>query len=514
MNESHKSSGAVEGQLAAAYVLDGLIKKASEQNAAEVLAHETAAQETQNAFNAFNNAMKYIEKARDFASPAHLPHVLGSDSTKHGEIAEQVEVCVTNARQVIQRLPEIADIDNVPRTGPVDYEIDGVPYQSKFYNNAERSLERGVLEHLGKYPEFTSDASLYGYPDKAGIYHLPKDQFEILLRIKNGEVIEGLRGTTQERIYKAILALEERTGKGFSEVVRPSISNYNEVQINTVGKTLDKHEESLKEYNRNEIEKIREEEQKEIEQAQHISDPSISEALKAAGISAAISAATSAGIKIYSKIKSGKKISAFSLDDWKDVGIDFAKGGAKGGITGAGIYGLTRIANYPAPFAGAMMSASVGLTSLVIDYKRGKISRSDFSAAACSLSVETGIVAVGAAIGQALIPVPALGGVVGTAVAKSALEITKHIMGDREKELIESMEKEYQQLCEKLNKQELEEIKKIDAYYDKLGGLISGAMSVDINVRFNKSIELCQFVSVPQEEIIDSLSKLDDFMMS
>lgn len=514
MKESPKNSGALEGQLTAAYVLNGLLEKAKEQSAAENLAHKTAAQDAQNAYEAFNNAMKHIEKARDFVSPTNLHNVLGSGPTKHGEIAEQVEVCVTNARQVIRKLPEIANIDNVPRTGAVDYDINGIPIQSKFYNNAERTLEQGVLEHLSKYPNFASDANLYGYPDKAGIYHIPKDQYETLLQIKNGGYIEGLRGTTQEKIRNSILSLEERTGKDFSEVVRPSISKYSEVQINTVEKNLDGHEESLKEYNKNEIKKIRENEQKELEHAQHISDPSLSEALKASAVSATISAATSAGIKIYSKIKAGKKLSDFSLDDWKDVGIDFAKGGVKGGITGAGIYGLTKLGGYPAPFAGAMMSASVGLASLAIDYKIGKINKSDFASAACSLSVETGLVAVGTAIGQTFIPIPVLGGIIGSAVSKSAIEITKYVMGEKEKELIEDMEKEYQKLYQNLSTQEKAELEKINSFYDKLGGLISGAMDIDINIRFRKSIKLCQFLNIPEKEIIKSTSELDDFMLS
>lgn len=513
MNESPKNSGALEGQLTAAYVLNGLLEKAKEQSAAENLVHETATQDVQNAYDAFNNAMKHIEKARDFVSPAHLRNVLGNDSTKHGEIAEQVEVCVTNARQVIRRLPEIANIDNVPRTGPVDYDINGIPFQSKFYNNAERTLDRGVLEHLSKYPNFPSDASLYGYPDKAGVYHVPKDQYEILLRIKNGDYIEGLRGTTQEKIRNLIRSLEERTGKDFNEVVQPSISKYGDVQVNTVEKTLDGHEESLKEYNKNEIKKIRENEQKELENAQHISDPSLSEALKASAVSASISAATSAGIKIYSKIKAGKKISDFSLDDWKDVGIDFAKGGMKGGITGAGVYGLTKVGGYPAPFAGAMMSASVGLASLAIDYKKGNISKSDFAAAACSLSVETGLVAVGTAIGQTFIPIPVLGGIIGSAVSKSAIEITKYVVGEKEKELIEGMEREYQKFCQNLSIQEKTELERINSFYDKLGGLVSGAMDIDINIRFRKSIELCRFVNIPEKEIIKNISELDDFML-
>lgn len=518
MKESRKkrttSSGVVESQLSAAYVLHGLEQKATEQMAAISAADAVAVQSTQNAQNAFNSAINEIEKIRDFASPGNLAHVLGRESTKHGEIAEQVEVGVANAFKVVKGLPKVANIDSVPRTGPVDYEIKGIPIQSKFYNGPKNTLEHGVLEHLEKYPKFTSDASLYGNADKAGYYHIPKDQYEQLLTVKNGGTIDGLKDSTIAGLRKSIQELEQKTGKDFSEVVKPSISGYDDVKINSVGKTLDGHEESLKKINREQLDSIQEKHKSDIAKAEHITDASWGEAAKVSAISAAIMGVTSAGIKVYTKIKEGKSIGSFTTEDWKDVGIDFAKGSVKGGITGAGIYGLTKIGGYSAPFAGAIMSGSVGIASLAIDYKSGKISRSDFADAACALSVESGITAVGTAIGQAVIPVPVLGSIIGTAVTKAALEITKYIMGNKEKELIAQMEKEYRAYCKKLDAQEQALLKQITEYYDKLGGLIAGAMDVNINKRLANSIKLARFVKVPEKEIIHNNKELDDFMMN
>lgn len=518
MKESRKkrnsSSGVVESQLSAAYILQGLEQKAMEQMAAFSAADAVAVQSTQNAQNAFNSAINEIEKIRDFASPGNLTHVLGRESTKHGEIAEQVEVGVTNAFNIVKGLPKVANIASVPRTGPVDYDINGTPIQSKFYNGPKNTLEHGVLEHLEKYPKFTSDATLYGYADKAGYYHIPKDQYEQLLTIKNGGTIDGLKGLTIEGLKKSIQDLEQRTGKDFSEVVKPSISEYDNVKINTIGKNLDGHEQSLKKINRDQLDSIQKKHKSDTAKAEHITDASWGEAVKASTVSAAIMGVTSAGIKIYAKIKEGKNIGSFTLEDWKDVGIDFAKGSVKGSITGAGIYGLTKIGGYPAPFAGAIMSGSVGLASLAIDYKSGKINQSDFADAACALSVESGITAVGTAIGQAIIPIPVLGGIIGTAVTKSALEITKYIMGNKEKELIAKMERDFQTYCKKLDAQEQALLKQITEYYDKLGGLIAGAMDIDVNKRLASSIELAQFVKVPEKEIIHNNNELDDFMMN
>ncbi len=507
------SNGAVEGQLSAAFVLQGLEQKAQEQMAVYSAVQLSAVQSSQNAQNAFNAAVDEIEKIRDFVSPGNLAHVLGRESTKHGEIAEQVEVGVTNAFQVIKGLPKVANVESVPRTGPVDYDIHGTPIQSKFYNGSKNTLEHGVLEHLEKYPKFTTDASLYGYPDKAGFYHVPKDQYEQLLSVKNGGSIAGMKDSTVEGLRKSIQELEQKTGKDFSEVVKPSLSNYDDVKIHNIGKTLDDHEESLKRINREQLDSIEEKRKADMVKADHVTDASWAEAAKASAVSAAIMGVTSAGIRVYSKIKEGKKIGSFTLEDWKDVGIDFAKGAGKGGITGAGIYGLTKLGGYPAPFAGAMVSGPVGLASLAIDYKNGKINRSDFADAACALSVETGLTAVGTAIGQALIPIPVLGGIIGTAVTKSALEITKYIMGNQEKELIAKMERDYMTLCKKLDAEEAALLKQINDYYDKLGGLIAGSMNLDVNIRLKNSIELARYVKVPEKEIIHNNRELDDFML-
>jgi hypothetical protein len=81
-------------------------------------------------------------------------------STKHGEIAEQVEVGVRNARQAIERVQDVSDLsatfDGVGRTAPADYMIDGVDVESKFINGVNNNLNH-VLQHMETYPNFTQE---------------------------------------------------------------------------------------------------------------------------------------------------------------------------------------------------------------------------------------------------------------------------------------------------------------------------------------------------------------------
>lgn len=490
-------------QLTAVLIQEGIeqAEALKESKIAEIL--QCAIEKEGYARTALSGSMQCIENLRDFTSSPE--HILGNTSTKHGEIAEHLEVEIRNGQDILKHIKPSATFEGVGRTAPEDYIIDGVNVQSKYINGAagRGSLDE-VLKHLRDYPKFTEN----------GYYHIPKDQFDVLNRINNSENISGLSGRTIRACQEKIREIEEMTGKPFSEVVKPGISTYNETQLGKVDETIDTYEQKFKAANEEEVKQIRQQRDNDKAQAEHITDPSWGEALKYSAIAAVIGGTTNAGIKIYAKIKAGKKIQEFTIKDWKEVGYDFGKGGLKGGVSGLGIYGLTKIGGMSAPFAGAMVSTAMGLTSLYSDYRKGKISKTEYGDASCALSVEAGLAAVGSAIGQAVIPIPVLGAIIGSVVSKSALEITKYIMGKNEKELIKKMQQEYDELVSKLDKQCREIIDKIDTYFNRLGGLIEAALSPEINKAFVASIELCRFIGVNESDIIHSNKELDDFMLS
>lgn len=488
-------------QVVASLVQEGINQKELQQLERLIEIQQVAAERMQYAQTALDESLKCVENVRDFVSDPE--HILGSMQTKHGEIAEHIEVEIRNGRDILKFLKPSATFEGVGRTAPEDYIIDGVQVQSKFINGANNSLKE-VLGHFRTYPNFTEN----------GYYHIPKDQYEIISKIANGENIEGLHSRTIRTCKETIEQIEKETGKSFSEVVRPGISTYKEVQLGSVNKTLDGYEQEFKDTNANTVEEIRQDSNSQKAEAQHITDPSWGEALKYSAVAAVISGGVSAGLKIYTKIHCGKKITEFTLADWKEIGYDFTKGGAKGGISGLGIYGLTKLGGFSAPFAGAMVSTAMGIASLAADYRKGKISKLDFSESACSLSVEAGLSSIGAAIGQVAIPIPVLGAIVGTATAKASLEISKYIFGKKEAELIKQMQQEYDALVKKLNAESLAIIQQMDDYYRRLDGYIDAALSKESAARFYGSIDLCRFLNVPENCIIHNLQELDDFMLS
>ena len=488
-------------QLTAALVKEGIesVEREQVQKIAEIL--QTASEKEAYARTALSDSIQCVENVRDFTSSPE--RILGNMSTKHGELAEHIEVEIRNGRDILQGVKPSATFEGVGRTAPHDYVIQDYQIQSKFINGQNKTLDH-VLEHLKKYPGFTD----HGY------YHIPKDQFEVISKVYNGQDVSGLTSKTIRACQEKIRLIEEATGKPFNEVVQPGVVSYNEVQLHKVDETLDSFESEFKDTSDKQVKGIRQERDADTAKAQHMTDPSWGEALKYGAIAAVISGATSSGITIYAKIKSGKKIQDFTFDDWKDIGYDFAKGGVKGGVSGLGIYGLTKVGGMSAPFAGAIVSTTVGLTSLYTDYKRGKITKADYGDAACVLSVEAGLSAVGAAIGQAIIPIPVLGAIIGTVVSKSVLEITKYVMGGQEKEFIAQMQQDYNNLVAKLDKECKDIIEKIESYFLRLGGLIKAALDPDVNRSFYASIELCRFMGVDESIIIHDNKELDDFMQS
>jgi len=146
------------------------------------------AEELQNSFQeinqAFSSAMSEMKKIRDFVGSPES--ILGKNTTKHGEIAEQVHVGLTRAFDVLHGRTPSATFDGVGRTGSVDYQVDGINVQSKYINGLRSTLDH-VLDHARKYPDFAKSDSQY---------HIPSDQYEQLRQLQTTGHIEGLSDRT------------------------------------------------------------------------------------------------------------------------------------------------------------------------------------------------------------------------------------------------------------------------------------------------------------------------------
>ena len=110
-------------------------------------------------------------------------------------------------------------------------------------------------------------------------------------------------------------------------------------------------------------------------------------------------------------------------EDWKEVGLNTAKASALGGVTGAAVYGLTNCAGLAAPLAGAFVTASKGVSSLVNDFYQGKLTFEEFQMNSIFVCADSAGVGLAALAGQTFIPIPVLGAVIGSIAGKFVCEI-------------------------------------------------------------------------------------------
>ena len=74
--------------------------------------------------------------------------------------------------------------------------------------------------------------------------------------------------------------------------------------------------------------------------AQIIDDgkPTLKEGMKSAAIGAALEGGVAFCTAIAQKRKSGKNLSEFSEEDWKEIGLETGKSTIKGGVRGGTVY--------------------------------------------------------------------------------------------------------------------------------------------------------------------------------
>jgi len=322
--------------------------------------------------SAFTKAIEQIDKVRDFiGSPEHI---LGNNQTKHGEIAEQVEVGIRNARDYLRQRTPSATFDGVGRTAPEDYLIDGVQVQSKFINGINKNLDH-VLEHMRKYENFGRDNSYY---------HIPEDYHETIKKVLSGESVEGLTDHTVRKIQQKVQEIEKLSGKSFDN------------------------------------------------------------------------------------------------------------------------------------FAASFVSAGQSIVSLIKSLNSGEISFDQFTEMSQLVCIESAAVGLASALGQAVIPVPVLGAVLGTIAGRMVIDFSKKYFAKETESLKHRMEEYYNQCLTKIDQTYQAVVSRIIAEYEKLGDLTKAAFDTSKNValRLQASIELAEAYEVSDVKIIRNINELDAFMLS
>lgn len=453
---------------------------------------------------AFDLMMKELQRVEEFVGDPSS--ILGSDLTKHGEIAEHVTVGVTRARAALEgitrdALDAVATFDGVGRMAPEDYLVGGVQVQSKYINGTNRTLDR-ILEHLGKYPKFGGEGH---------IYHIPRDQYAQLEEIRRVGVA-GMSGQggpgsrSLDAIQRKIAALEHQTGRSFEELVQPGEATYSEVQQGRVHDTLSAKRGELSQRNESERAKIIEDHR-----------PSLRGGAAAAAAGGAMGATMRVGCLVWTKMRQGKNPfrGQFDKDDWADIGLGALEGGARGAVTGGAVYALTNLARLSAPMAGATVSCASSVIALHSRYRSGEIDEEEFVTLSMVASLDVSMAMVGATMGQALIPIPVVGALIGSLGAKFVSSTLQKYVNEAEQELRTKLDRyasrQIDMLTADAKRQHAEAMQRMN----NLDRLIDYAFNSSLNaaMRLQVSVAVAREMGVAEYNILHDLDEIDAFFM-
>ena len=438
-------------------------------------------------------ALREVQAVRDFVGTPES--ILGSATTKHGEIAEQIHVGFRRASDVLHGRAPTATFDGIGRFDPVDYRDAGIDIQSKYYNALRNALD-GVSEHASRNP---------GFAGGEGRYHIPRDQYQQLEQLNQNGRIERLSDRSANAIRGRLDSIEQSTGRSGDDLIRPGEATYREVQQGSVHETIHDREDGLAGRN---------EELKDAARAEH--GPSLTGLGQAAAIGAAVGAGVGLAQAVWVKYREGKNPfrGDFSAHDWRDIGVPAAQGAGGGAVAGSALYLLTNSTKLSAPAAGAFVSGLMGIGSLLHQYHSGNIDGVEFVDLSQIVVMDSAIVGMASMTGQILIPVPVLGAFVGSVAGKFVASAIKQSLGESESELMGQLHAYEQSVLAQLDQAYAAHVQRLNAYFGNLERLARVAFdnTVNTDLRFGASIRFAGAVGVPDSLILRTTDDLDRLM--
>lgn len=440
-------------------------------------------------------AMNAMKEAVDIIDKDIIDKNRGGVTGMHGFIAEVAESGISNARkEILGKRPNCIWIND---NGPVDIKRDGVCIQQKFSASGGHLSLQAVRQHLDKYPDFLKNG---------GKYQVPEDHYEQIKRLlsiskKQADKMPTSTGEFSLSQWRYVHEVFKDKKLRFEDI-EPSKLEYKDVQAGQIHQTLNAEEQSLRETDK----KIR-------SAAYTKSLPSIKQGEQVTAFSAAIEGGTTFVLAIARKINSGKRLSDFTDDDWQDIFRETGIRTFKGGVRGVSIYALTNFTATPAAVASSVCTASFGIAQQAYLLRHGAINEEKFIMNSELLCLDCSISALSSFIGQALIPLPVIGAVIGNSVGTCLYHIAKDNLSKKEQQIINGYLGELEKLDQQLDQMYRSYIDELNTTLMRYYRLLDKAFSPDYEEAFNGSIALAKYVGVPTDDILKSKSEIDHYFL-
>ena len=415
----------------------------------------------------------------------------------HGKIAEVAEVGVRNARNLV-RGREITYSLPDTNNGPVDVWRGAQGLQLKFYQSGGDFSLSAVRKHLETYSWFLKEGNKYV---------IPRDQYNSVMKLsqmteREASRLVGSDNGLSYRQWKLVQAFFKETGVTPDDL-EPAAFDYADVQKATIHTSMEEESESLRD----------------VHDARHDasyekSKPTLHEGAKATVAAAAIEGGAAFAMALAAKVREGKRIRNLGQDDWADIAGASGKGFAKGGVRGAGVYFLTNHTATSAAVASSLVTASFGVAEQAHLLRKGGISEEEFLANSEMLCLDSAVSAVSSFVGQAVIPVPVLGAVIGNTVGNVLYQIAKDGLSEREQALVAAYAKAQNSLDAKLDARYQALISKLETGMHDYLVLLDRALAPDPVVAFDGSVALTKALGVPDDDILKTIDEIDNFFLA
>lgn len=417
----------------------------------------------------------------------------GNTKGVHGFIAEIAEVYIQNARNLIKGLD--ASCKWINDNGPADILRNSTEIQQKFWQSKGHFGLEAIKAHFEKYPDFLQ---------KGGKYQIPKDFYDELQRILSLSQEEAAKESAQTyRLWKWVQAFFKNNPQISMDAIEPSVNSYSAVQAGKIDETIEE-----------ETEKIKAEDKNRRKEAYEASKPTLQEGVKAAGVSAAMEGGMAFCLGVWKKRKQGKYLAEFTAKDWQEVGIDVAKGTLQGGIRGGAVYAMTNFTATPAAVANALVTASFGVAAQAYQLQQGNITADDFIVNSEVLCLDVSVSAVASMFGQTLIPVPVLGAIIGNIAGMFMYQIAKDNLSEKEQTLIRSYQESFALLNQALDKRYHTLLAMLEKELKRFSSVLELAFDLDINIAFDGSIALADYVGVTPEKVLRNKRDIDQYFLN
>ena len=284
--------------------------------------------------------------------------------------------------------------------------------------------------------------------------------------------------------------------------IEPSTLTYSEAQSHAIHDTLSEESRALRRQNHGKRQTIR---------RKHAA--SVGEGLRVAAGAAAFEGATTLAMTIVAKLKEGRRLRDLDQQDWREIIIASSSGAMTGTIRGASIYALTNLTATPATAANALVTTGLGVAEQAYLLRNDSISEIEFIESTQLLCRESAVVVLSATIGQAIIPVPVLGAVIGGTAGSILSQVVEDGLNARERELTARLSEESRALDAQLESEWQQHLDRLKADMDAFLSLVVEMSSTDVAAACEASVALARRLGIPSEDILDTPEKARIYFM-